>query len=254
MSEKILLRPSEVNCYVQCSAKYRFQYVDRIQVPKALALAFGSSVHSSLEKNYRQKIETREDLSVEEVVQEFSDAFDRETQEVEKVELLEEPESKDIGIKLVGCYHRKIAPILQPKAVEHKVEATYKGYDYGITGTIDLLTENLELHDHKTAGKRMSAPPDSHVRQGSAYHLMATAIGEKIKSVSFDYLVKKKNPEVYSAVIQTDPMYFLKLAQVVGEAVQRGVFIPNRDSVMCNKRFCKYFAVCEKSYGGRVKP
>lgn len=254
MSDKVLLRPSQINCYLQCSAKYMFQYVDKVKTGKSLALAFGSAVHKSIETNYTQKIESKTDLPVDEVVQTFADSFEEETKEVDRVEIISDPTSKDIGVGLVKKYHYEIAPTLQPKAVEQKVEATFQGYDFGITGTMDLLTTNKRIFDHKTASKKNSTPPDSHVRQGSFYELLAHAAGEEVEEVNFTYLVKTKSPQVYNETIQTDTKHALMMAQHVGNAADKGVFIPMRDSFLCTKRFCSYWNECEKKFGGSVKP
>lgn len=254
MSDKILLRPSEINCYLSCSAKYLFQYIEKVKTGKSLALAFGSAMHRSIESNYTQKIDSHTDLPEAQVVQTFADSFEEEKTDVDRVEILSDPEAKDVGVGLVKMYHKTVAPKLQPKAVEQKVEATFAGYEFGVTGTMDLLTTNKKVFDHKTAARKNSSPPDSHVRQGSFYKLLATAAGEEVDEVNFTYLVKTKSPQVYNETIQTDTKHALNMAQHVGTAVQKEVFIPNRDSFLCTKRFCQYWSNCEKKYGGSVKP
>ena len=43
------LSSSQLNLYLQCSLKYKFQYVDGLPRPcKASGLAFGSALHSAL--------------------------------------------------------------------------------------------------------------------------------------------------------------------------------------------------------------
>lgn len=250
---KLMLRPSEINTYIQCSAKFRFQVIDKEPQVKSLALAFGSAIHRGLETNYKQKVETRADLEVEEVVSVFSDAFDEEKEDVPPTQLIEDPTAKDTGVNLIRTYQRTLAPLIQPKLVEQKVEATFTGYDVGVTGTLDLLTVQRHIRDHKTAARQESSPPESHIRQGSFYQLLAKAVGEVVEEVMFDYLVKTKTPKVYSATLPTDPHYALNVAQSVGTGVVAGVFVPNRDSFLCTRRFCSFWDKCEKSYGGRVR-
>lgn len=248
-----LIRPSQLNSYLQCSAKYRFQYIDKVQTPKALALAFGSAVHKAFETNFKQKVDSRSDLPTEEVVQAFSDSFDQEKEEVEKRELLEDPSAKDVGVGLVKKYHEEFAPSLQPKAVEVKVEASFKNYDYGVTGTIDNLTEDKKLVDYKSARRNESTVPMSHQRQGSLYVLMAKAVNEDVDELRFDYLIKVKTPQIVSKTFVPDPMHALTMLQRVGEAIDKGIFLPNREHNFCSKRFCAYWRECTKVYGGSVK-
>lgn len=248
-----LIRPSQLNAYLQCSAKYRFQYIDKVQTSKPLALAFGTSVHRAFETNFKQKVDSRIDLPTEEVVQAFSDSFDSEKAEVEKNELLEDPQAKDVGVGLVKKYHEEFAPLLQPKAVEVKVEASFKNYDYGLVGTIDNLTESRKIIDYKSTSKTKNEVPSDHQRQGSAYFLMAKAINEPVEEVRYDYLVKTKSPKIVSLTFTPDPLHVLGMIQRVGEAIDKGVFLPNRESLFCNKRFCSYHNECTRVYGGKVK-
>lgn len=250
---KILLRPSEINEYLKCSAKYMFNYVLRLPSAKSVALAFGSATHKALETNYKQKVDTHSDLPLGEVVQAFSDSFDVEKQDVERVDLIANPDAKDIGVALVQRYHQTVAPQIQPQEVEVKIKAEFEGYDFGITGTLDLITDLNNIHDHKTASKSSSEPPAAHIRQGSFYRLLAQALGIKINKVFFDYLVKTKSPKIYRLDINTEPEHALRLAQSVGSAVSKEVFIPNRESNFCSRRYCSYWHHCEKKFGGTVR-
>jgi putative RecB family exonuclease len=51
---------SQVQTYLLCPLKYRFQYVDKIARPfRAAALAFGSSVHAAIEWFHRERVAGR---------------------------------------------------------------------------------------------------------------------------------------------------------------------------------------------------
>src|SRR5213594_3340673 len=55
-----VLSISQVNAYLACPLKYRFQYVDKIPRPwRAAAMAFGSSVHAAVEWFHRERLEGR---------------------------------------------------------------------------------------------------------------------------------------------------------------------------------------------------
>src|SRR4029450_5907555 len=70
-SRKCLMVPvsvSQVQAYLACPLKYRFQYVDRIPPPqRAAALAFGSCGHAAVEWFHRERFAGREP-SAEEVM------------------------------------------------------------------------------------------------------------------------------------------------------------------------------------------
>ena len=51
---------TQINTYLICPLKYRFQYIDRIEWPfKPSALIFGSCLHKALEHYYLGKMEDR---------------------------------------------------------------------------------------------------------------------------------------------------------------------------------------------------
>ena len=51
---------SQVNAYLGCPLKYRFQYVDKIPRPwRVAAMAFGSSVHAAVEWFHRERLADR---------------------------------------------------------------------------------------------------------------------------------------------------------------------------------------------------
>src|SRR5216684_3403766 len=51
---------SQVNAYLGCPLKYRFQYVDKIPRPwRVAAMAFGSSVHAAVEWFHKERLADR---------------------------------------------------------------------------------------------------------------------------------------------------------------------------------------------------
>ena len=48
---------SQVNAYLCCPLKYRFQYVDKIPRPwRVAAMAFGSSIHAAVEWFHKERV------------------------------------------------------------------------------------------------------------------------------------------------------------------------------------------------------
>lgn len=249
------LRPTGINTFLDCSAKYLFQEIEHVATPNKAYLAFGSSIHRTLEKNYSQKIETKTDLPVDEAKQFFADVFDDEFGQVDKIDLIDEKpgQIKDQGVKLIEKYQKEIAPRIIPVAVEQRIKVTFTGYDYGLAGTIDLYDADSVILDHKTTSKKINGTiPEGYKRQISAYALLEEATGRKVSAARIDYF-KRDTVEVKHLPVQIDKEHFFSTFQSVGEAIKNGVFIPNRNSFLCSKRYCKFFAECEKKFGGKVK-
>jgi hypothetical protein len=266
MSETLYLRPSGINCFLECSAKYYFQNVEKIQTPNKLALAFGTSIHRTLQENFSQKITTREDIPLEQAKDIFSSVADEEFSQVDPMDFTEEKPGhvKDTGIELIEKYQKEHAYRIFPKRVEQKIEVKFKNYDYGLCGTIDLIDEDNVLIDHKTSSKDLKEIPESYKLQvGGAYPLLVKSLSasdstiEPVKSARIDYLIrrsaKSSGTQIKPLEIQIDKQYFLNMFQTVGNAIQRGIFFPNRQHMFCTKRFCKYWKECEDKYKGRVR-
>jgi len=249
------LRPTGINTFLDCSAKYLFQEIERIETPNKSYLAFGSSIHKTLEANFAQKIDTKTDLPIDEAKEIFSEVFEDEFRKVDRMDLEEEKPGtmKDQGVKLIQKYQQEIAPRIIPVAVEQRIKVTFKGYDYGLAGTIDLYDADSVIIDHKTTSKKINGNiPEGYKRQLSGYALLEEATGRKVNGARIDYF-KRDSTEIRHLTVPIDKEHFLSMFQSIGDAIKKGVFIPNRNSFLCSKRYCKFYAECEKKFGGTVK-
>src|SRR5512136_493838 len=62
LETEIVLSPTQARTFLGCSARWWFKYGLSLPEPKTSSLAFGLAMHRALELNFRQKLETREDL------------------------------------------------------------------------------------------------------------------------------------------------------------------------------------------------
>lgn len=251
------IRVSSLNSFLDCSAKFNFQYIEKIQTPGRISLAFGTSIHAALKKNYAEKVFSKKDLSIDEITSEFSDNYDAEISNLESFKE-DEPLSfvKDSGIELLTKYQKDIAPRIQPLVVEQKISIDFQNMPYLLNGTLDLIDEDEILIDHKTTRKRFKMIPGSYKRQLSGYKFLANSIKLKIRSQRIDLLMAKSadtNTSIRHLPVEVDEIEFLKTFIVVSDAIKKGVFYPNRNSLLCNKKYCSFSNECEKKYGGKVK-
>ncbi len=255
----ITIRPSSIGTFLDCSLKFRFDRIDKIQTPKALALAFGTAIHRPLEVNYKQKLQTEKDITTEQMVDEFSAAFEIETKEVEAREFLSESKGavKDVGVRLIKQYHTIISPKVQPAYVEERLEAQIDGLDDEISitlsGQIDLVDNRKRLIDHKTTKRSPSEVSQSYVLQQTSYRLLAEAHNIEIEQNHIDYLIKTSLPQIKRFAVETDPDFLNNILAVMVQSIKKEIFVPNRNSMLCSRKYCSYWNECEKKFGGRVK-
>ena len=67
--------------YLRCPLQHYFRYVCDLRSPPNANMTLGRVMHSVLEDNYRQKIDSRQDLPLDQMTDLLSDHWDREIQE-----------------------------------------------------------------------------------------------------------------------------------------------------------------------------
>ena len=98
-----VLSPSQVRCFFDCPARWWFKYGLQLPERKNGSLALGLAVHRALEVNFREKLETREDLETAGVVMVFREAW------MEQVERLAKPITSFAPRSLHPGAHRRSA-------------------------------------------------------------------------------------------------------------------------------------------------
>src|ERR1017187_6728407 len=71
-----VLSPSQVRCFFECPARWWFKYGLQLPERKNSSLALGLAVHQALDVNFREKLETQEDLETTGVLMVFRGSLD----------------------------------------------------------------------------------------------------------------------------------------------------------------------------------
>lgn len=150
-----VLSGSSLNTFMRCPRQWEYAYVYRLRRPPKLRMVVGTAGHAAVELDLRQKIDTFQDLPVDDVVDQFSTTYDAEAQEAEYDGDKELGERKDHGVKSVRFWHKEIAPAIRPMLIEEPVAFTIN--DQAWTGTLDLVDMDLVLRDWKFTGRTPSS-------------------------------------------------------------------------------------------------
>ena len=247
--------PSQVQAYLFCPLKYRFQYVDQISRPwRASALAFGTSVHAAVEWLHRERLAGRTpDLAGTLKVFEA----DWYAQNVEPL-VFSERESKDSlaekGRGMLQLYCESVNGV-KPVAVEQPFELdladpqTGEVLDVRLRGIIDLVEEGETLVDLKTAARTLEQGGLERHLQLSTYALAYFLLHGRIPRLRLDILLKTAKPRLErhetSRTVE-DLGWTARLIHQVALAIQTEHFYPN-PSWRCGE--CEYFAHCQR-WGG----
>jgi RecB family exonuclease len=235
---------------MDCHARWWFKYIERLPDPPNASLALGRAVHSALAQNFEQKVETYEDLPLSGVLSLFREAWAKERDQAEFRDDECPAQLAITGEALVGKYLDEVAPEIEPAAVELHVEGEIGGVR--VHGFIDLLDTDGRIIDLKTAKASPGGIEPMNRFQIATYRQLAPAASGKGR---VDTLVKTKTPKIVLQsfdVTEDDLRATRKIYTRASQAMRSEFYMPNRLSMLCSRRNCAYWRICECEWGGEV--
>jgi hypothetical protein len=246
-----VLSPSQARTFLECAAKWYFKYLRGLPDPPSSSMAVGKAGHEAIGKSMAQKILTKRDLPVEDVVASFERAWKETSAEVEFREEDTPGELRELGKSLVTLYMREAAPAIQPAHVELPVAGKIGGVN--VRGFIDLVDVDGVVIDLKTAAKKPNIISPDYRLQLTTYDLLCPVSRGKAR---LDTMVKTRTVALVQQstdITPADVQYAETIYPMVQDAIKDGIFYPRRSSWMCSRRNCPYWRACEKEYGGEVE-
>jgi len=260
VTSPVVLSASSVNTYLRCQYQWYAAYVLNIKSPPNVALLVGIAAHTAVETNMVQKITTKVDLPVTDVLDAFSTAYDEQVPDLEDDK--EDPgKGKDSGVDIVRLYHTAVAPPIQPILVEEQIQFAVN--DIPFSTVLDLVEERTDpiMQDQHNVVRELKTTKSTPDRAKYALQLTGQAIGlqhktgtEQVDSV-VDVLVRTKIPK-YVALQAGDlakPPAIATFADIVKQvhtSIMAGNFIPTGiTNRACS--WCGYQTICTpfKTFG-----
>jgi RecB family exonuclease len=245
-----LLSPSQVRCFMDCQARWWFKYGLKYPDPPTGKMVLGKAVHAALTQNFAQKLDTYEDLPTLGVRALFRDSWGIEREHTEFRDDEDPSELAACGEALVMKYMDELAPLVQPAAVEVRVEGQIAGIR--VQGWIDLIDIDGQIIDIKTAARKPNRIDVDHRFQIATYAQLTPCASGRAR---VDTLVKTKSPSLVThsfTVSDSDALAVHKLYPLAQQAMRSELYMPNRLSMACSRRNCCYWRQCEKELGGEV--
>lgn len=261
---------SQINMLHRCGEQYRRRYIEGDRVPPGIALLRGRAIHTAQETNMLAKMNDGELLEPDAVRQLAADAFDAETQGPFVVDGLYEEMTieealgagKDESVGLAGLHAEKVAPEIEPTAIEVRIELPpSESLPVMFVSILDLIHDSRVILDTKTTAK--SPPKDSAhnsdqlTSQGLAFQ---ARYGKAPESLALDYLVRTpkkgdlKHVRLETTRTQADTVAFVHRAQSALRMVVEEIFIPAAtDDWCCSPRWCGFTDSCP-FFRGRTRP
>lgn len=221
------LSASSLGTFSRCPEQFRRRYVLGEKERPVAALIWGGVDGATFEYNFRQKIESHEDLPLDDLELKFASILDERVDgsggpsEVDwgkeytgKSPAVAFAGVKDRGVKLVGAYRRTVAPLVQPLAVEKQFSYEVSGIGVPIIGFIDIDTEAVTI-EAKTSGKAVKAVKNDWRLQGRIYQAVHR------KPVAWHVKAKTKLPAVYTPT--EEPGLLMPVSEVAISAMENRV-------------------------------
>lgn len=246
-----VLSPSQVNCFLDCPAKWCFRYLIEKPETKSGALAVGDAVHAAIHSALTTKLVERREPKPEDARESYAIAWAEASSEAEFRDDEDAEELARVGELLVEKYMAEAVPQIEPAKLEYPVEGEIDGVK--VRGRIDILDVHGQIIDVKTAGKKPGSLSANHHLQLVTYDLLCP---ESRGRARLDTLVKAKTVQYVPQSIEIGPddvEYAESLYPLVQSAMRDAVFYPRRDNGICSRKYCSFWRDCEKEYGGKVK-
>ncbi len=221
-----------------------------LREPATGALALGTAFHSLLAANFRQKIETKQDLPSETLQESFTEAFAIAAEDAEFREDEEPAAMVETGRALIAKYMADAAPSVQPKELEMAAKGTIAAAS--VHGFVDLLDVEGRIIDCKTATRRPAGITPEYNLQLTTYSMITPGATGLCR---LDTVTKTTTVQLVQHSCQIGPeerRYAETIYPMAQEAMRDGTYVPRRNSPLCSRRYCGYWRECEREYGGRV--
>lgn len=240
---------SQIEMYLRCPRQWEYRYVHGLKIPPSGALIEGGCYHEALERNFKQKIYTQEDLPLEECLDTFSVVWDARLLGEEFIDWEDQDPGriKDEGISLVEKYMMTTSPSVQPAKVEEPYVSEIAGVKF--ICVVDLEEVSLAVVDHKTSGRKYTqADVDKTLQASAAAFVLNRGI------VFYNHIALKTRTPTIQIVktyrTHSDISWYVDMVVGIIAQMKTGLAPPRpvdafgKDGWWCNERFCGYYSRC----------
>lgn len=144
------LSPSQLETFCRCPEQWRRRYIEKDRMPPGIAALRGVAAHAAAETNFRQKIDSRTDLPVADLIESGVSAYEARAagegvaftdDEIARGARVVLGEGKDAAVEAIRFFAERQAPDYQPLVVEEPVRLELDDQPFDLFGVVDLIAE-----------------------------------------------------------------------------------------------------------------
>ena len=267
VNNELHISHSQIFTYLNCSLKYRFQYVENKPPERiSIALPFGSAIHAAIEMYYRSLKNHGNVEPLEALCKRFQTFLELDLEHTDvpvlfKKDLSDHKAAVEMGNAMLKVFHEIVAQTVHTTqeivAVELPLAATLytddgQPTDFKLAGILDVVFRDgngeILVVDNKTASKPMAqnTADDNNQMTAYAYLLAANKYVFPTAPVNcrFDVLRKLKTPKLEQVQTVRTAQHrkrFAKIANAVLAAIDAGCFFPQPGWICAD---CSYQNFC----------
>jgi putative RecB family exonuclease len=243
---------SRLETFEQCRLKFRYRYIDKIipKIPKSIEAHLGTIVHETLEWLYLQvlagTLPTADDVIMH-YSEKWAEQYLPETLIVNKY--MKEKDYFNKGVNFLIDYYFKHQPFKENTiAIEKKIEINLDNTgDKKLIGFIDRLVHNLatnemEIHDYKTANTLPTREELAKNRQLALYSLAIKEEFGKDKNISLIWHYLAHNQNICLKKTDNELENLKKEVIVLIEEIEATKDFQPTKSPLCG--WCEYKDIC----------
>ena len=247
-----VLSPSQLNGFLNCSAKWFFKHVEKLPDPASGSLVRGRAVHKVVNYWFQYRMELGTTPEPGEMAEAYDNAWEQASEGAAFGATEDIAELKASGEQLAAKYLAEAAPEIDPAALDVPVTGEIGGVK--VRGYIDLLDLGGRIVDLKTASRKPSGVSPDYALQVATYAQIGPgfATGE----VRLDTIVATKQTQLVSigyTVSDDDRRMTERLYPHVQRLMKAGAVCPNRSSNLCSRKYCAFADRCISEFGGHVE-
>jgi len=242
-----------LQCFEQCPLKYKFSYIDKIEITRENIEAFlGLRVHEVLEKLYKDLIKRKKN-TLQDLLYYLNDQWDKNWNE-SVIIVKKGPTKKDYIYKsrmYITSYYQRYTPFDQGRTLGLEKRILIKldeSKRYKMQGFIDRLVETqkncLEIHDYKTTQRLPSIKNLEEERQLSIYTLGVLEKYPNTTNIDLVWHFLAFDKEIRSKRNQDTLLKQKKEMMLLIDKIEKTEDFEPSPSILC--RWCEYQQICKK--------
>jgi hypothetical protein len=265
-NERCLTRisPSAISDFLACEFKwYVLHYRKLVRRPLSASLFWGNATDYAVTEDYRNKINTGKNLKRANVQELFAAKIDGEHGTVEDWDTFKDKaDLLDFGTKGIREFHRRISVKVDPKDVQPWLKLPFDG---GVTmvGRPDVVERRPVVRDTKTSSRLWNDGRANQQIQTYAYPLMLDGDSAQPRTMVYDILVRKSEPEIQQQIVEVGPAervafrtFLAGLVRKMSYAISINSFPPTgyyAGNYLCSKRYCAAWKLCQATWRIDIK-